>query len=111
MEPRDREIRLDGLRFHFLEWGEANGPPLVLLHGFTSHARTWDHFAEAMADRFRVLALDQRGHGDSDRARDGDYRVAAMPDGRLVEIPEAGHTVPGDQPEAFTQAVSTFLGE
>lgn len=74
----DRWITLNGLRFHYLEWGLPQAPPLVLLHGLTGHARTWDHFAEAMADRFRVLALDQRGHGDSDRAPDGDYRVASM---------------------------------
>jgi pimeloyl-ACP methyl ester carboxylesterase len=74
----DRSITLNGLRFHYLEWGRRDAVPLVLLHGFTGHARSWDHFAEAMADRFRVLALDQRGHGDSDRAPDGDYRIATM---------------------------------
>jgi pimeloyl-ACP methyl ester carboxylesterase len=37
----------------------------VLLHGFTGHARSWDAFAEAMTDRYRVLALDQRGHAES----------------------------------------------
>ncbi|MBI5629009.1 MAG: alpha/beta fold hydrolase, partial [Candidatus Rokubacteria bacterium] len=68
MEPREREIRLGGLRFHYVEWGAAGASPLVLLHGVTSHARTWDDFAASMADRFRALALDQRGHGDSDRA-------------------------------------------
>ena len=78
MEPREREIRLGGLRFHYVEWGAAGASPLVLLHGFTGHARTWDDFAASMADRFRVLALDQRGHGDSDRAPHGDYRIAAM---------------------------------
>ncbi len=74
----DRWIMLNELRFHFLEWGRPEAPPLVLLHGFTGHARSWDHFADAMADRFRVLTLDQRGHGDSDRAPDGDYRIATL---------------------------------
>ncbi len=78
MEPRDREIRLGDLRFHYLEWGAAEASPLILLHGFTSHARSWDHVSEAMADRFRVLALDQRGHGDSDPAPDGDYTIHSM---------------------------------
>ena len=78
MEPREREIRLGGLRFHYLEWGDSGASPLVLLHGFGSHARSWDHVALALTDRFRVLALDQRGHGDSDRARDGDYTVKSM---------------------------------
>ena len=78
MEPLEREIRLGGLRFHYVEWGTAAAPPLVLLHGFTGHARTWDDFAASVADCFRVLALDQRGHGDSNRAPHGDYRIAAM---------------------------------
>ncbi len=78
MEPRERRISLSGLRFHYLEWGHSSSPALVLLHGFGSHARSWDHVAVAMADRFRVLALDQRGHGDSDRAPHGDYTVRAM---------------------------------
>jgi pimeloyl-ACP methyl ester carboxylesterase len=78
MDPREHDITLNGLRLHYLEWGRADARPLILLHGFTGHARTWDHFADAMADRFRVLALDQRGHGESDRAPDSDYRIGAM---------------------------------
>ncbi|MFQ5897426.1 MAG: alpha/beta fold hydrolase [Candidatus Methylomirabilia bacterium] len=78
MTRRDCWITLNGLKFHYLEWGAPDAPALVLLHGFTGHARTWDHFAEAVADRFRVLALDQRGHGDSVRAPDADYRIASM---------------------------------
>ena len=78
MEPREREIKLGGLRFHYLEWGRAVAPSLILLHGFTGHARTWDHVAAPLAGRCRVLALDQRGHGDSDWALDGNYRIASM---------------------------------
>src|SRR5262249_40077233 len=52
----------------------------VLLHGITGHARTWDTLAAALAGRYRVIALDQRGHGDSDPAADGDYRVGTMAD-------------------------------
>jgi len=78
MEPRERQIRLGGLRFYYLEWGDPGAPTVVLLHGFAGHARSWDHVSEALADRFRVLALDQRGHGDSDRAPDGDYTVRTM---------------------------------
>ena len=50
----------------------------MLLHGITGHARTWDDEARALAARYRVLALDQRGHGDSDPAPDGDYTVTTM---------------------------------
>src|SRR3970040_726434 len=78
MQPLEREIRLSGLRFHYVEWGTAAAPPLVLRHGFTGHARTWDDFAASWAACFRVLPLDQRGHGDSDRAPHGDCRIATM---------------------------------
>jgi pimeloyl-ACP methyl ester carboxylesterase len=49
-----------------------------MLHGVTGHARTWDEEAAALASRYRVLALDQRGHGDSDPSPSGDYTVATM---------------------------------
>ena len=60
-------LTLGGLNFHYTDWG-GDGPPLVMLHGLSGHARTWDHTAAALSDRYRVLALDQRGHGDSDWA-------------------------------------------
>lgn len=53
-------------------------PPLLMLHGVTGHARTWDEEAAALAARYRVLALDQRGHGDSDPSPNADYTVATM---------------------------------
>jgi pimeloyl-ACP methyl ester carboxylesterase len=68
--------KLDGsLKLHYLDWG-GDGPPLVMLHGLSGHARTWDHTAAALRDRYRVFALDQRGHGDSDWA--GEYGFALM---------------------------------
>jgi pimeloyl-ACP methyl ester carboxylesterase len=73
MTVRDATLTLDGLRFHYRDWGYPKAPALVLLHAYTQHARTWDTWdtvARALADRFRVLALDQRGHGESDRATD-----------------------------------------
>ena len=72
--PTDRHIDADGLHLHYLDWGNDGAPPMLLLHGFSGHAHTWDTFARAMADRFHVIALDQRGHGDSDWAKDGAYR-------------------------------------
>ena len=47
------------------EWGERGAPVLVCLHGVTSHGRHFARLAERLADRFHVVALDQRGHGDS----------------------------------------------
>ena len=62
-----RNVGIDGLMFHYADWG-GGGSPLVMLHGLSGHARTWDHTAAALSDRYHVLALDQRGHGDSDWA-------------------------------------------
>jgi len=74
----DRTIVLHGQRFHYTEWGAPTAPPVVFLHGITGHARTWDDEARLLAERFHVLVLDQRGHGDSDPASDGDYSDAAL---------------------------------
>lgn len=75
--PQDRTVEANGLRLHYLDWGNDPAPPMLLLHGFSGHAHTWDTFARAMCDRFHVLALDQRGHGDSEWAKDGTYTVDA----------------------------------
>jgi pimeloyl-ACP methyl ester carboxylesterase len=78
----DELIELRGLRFHYRDWApkREGAPVLVLLHGFTSHARSWDAFAEAMTDRYRVLALDQRGHGETAWAPADQYGTTEMAD-------------------------------
>jgi len=67
-EPRTTDVVRDGVRLRVLEWGPDDGPAVVVLHGFTGHARQAQLVAPVLADRFRVVAPDQRGHGDSDRA-------------------------------------------
>lgn len=61
-----RSLRINGLRLHLFEWGERGGPGLCLLHGGAAHAHWFDLIAPAFADRFHVVALDQRGHGESE---------------------------------------------
>jgi pimeloyl-ACP methyl ester carboxylesterase len=68
LHPIDRRLIVDGLGLHLLDWGGQGRTPLLLLHGFTGHAHAWDTLAIALQPHFRVLALDQRGHGDSDPA-------------------------------------------
>jgi len=65
--PEERHVESDGLRLHLLDWGTVGAPPVILLHGMAIHARSWDHNLRAWRDRFHVVALDQRGHGESDR--------------------------------------------
>ncbi len=80
--PQDRFVTANGLRFHYLEWGEPDNPPMLLLHGFAQTGHSWDFVALSLCDRFRVIALDQRGHGDSEWAADGDY----SPDTQQVDL-------------------------
>ena len=65
-------------RFHFLEWGDASTPPVLVLHGGNQSAHSWDLVSLHLADRYHVFALDQRGHGDSEWNRSADYSVDAM---------------------------------
>lgn len=59
-----------GLNLHYLTWGQPNQPALILLHGLRSYALTWKTLAPILAEKFYVIALDQRGRGDSDWAVD-----------------------------------------
>src|SRR3954447_11649209 len=64
-----------GLRLHYADWGNANAPPLLLVHGGRDHCRSWDVIARALQPHFRVLAPDLRGHGDSDWTKGGSYAL------------------------------------
>ena len=75
---KDEYVRANGLKFHYLDWGHAEKPPMVLLHGVGQTCHTWDLFAAAMAEDFHVMAFDQRGHGDTDWAADKDYSRTTM---------------------------------
>ncbi len=77
---RSHNVVLRHHRFHYLEWGREGTPPLVLLHGGHQSAHSWDLVSLALADRFHIFALDQRGHGDSEWARDKDYAMETMAD-------------------------------
>ncbi len=76
VEPASKNVNVNGVRLHYLDWGNEGAQPLLLLHGFTGHARSWDALSRAVASGFHVLALDQRGHGDS--AWTDDYGTAAQ---------------------------------
>jgi pimeloyl-ACP methyl ester carboxylesterase len=68
--PEDRDLKVGNLRLHYLDWGNKDGPPLVFLHGGALTAHTWDVVCLALRDQYHCLALDARGHGDSDWADD-----------------------------------------
>lgn len=67
-EPRSSRVMVDGRGLHVLEWGPDDAPPVLILHGFSGHAWQAELMAPALVPAYRVIALDQRGHGDSDWA-------------------------------------------
>lgn len=71
--PRQGFATVNGLRLRYLDWGAPAAPPLLLLHGGGQSAHTWDALCLALAHRFRCVALDQRGHGESDWSGAGEY--------------------------------------
>lgn len=74
-QPADRFASVNGLRIHYLEWGTSDKPPLIMLHGIGRVAHTFDHIAPHFASRYHVMAVDMRGHGDSDWDPKGAYLV------------------------------------
>ena len=71
--PIDGHVNNGSVRLHYVDWGGEHLPPMVLLHGMRDSARSWGTFAHSLKDEFRIIALDSRGHGDSDWADSGGY--------------------------------------
>jgi pimeloyl-ACP methyl ester carboxylesterase len=72
MSLTDTWITIDGLRLHLRDWGGPEASPSILLvHGLASNARIWDLLAPLLAPDFRLMAIDQRGHGLSDKPDNG----------------------------------------
>ncbi|MGB7923693.1 MAG: alpha/beta hydrolase [Pyrinomonadaceae bacterium] len=62
-----------GVRLHYAEQGDPSAHPIILLHGYTDSWLSFSGVLPRLAATYRVYALDQRGHGDSDRPEDGAY--------------------------------------
>ena len=72
-------IEANGLTLQYREWGDARTKhALLLLHGFGETSAVWEDTAIELAREYRVIALDQRGHGGSDRATDHNYSRASQ---------------------------------
>ena len=76
--PVSRTFISQRLRLHYLDWGNPEKPPLLLVHGGRDHARNWDWTAQALRDDWHVIAIDHRGHGDSEWVSDGNYSAGDM---------------------------------
>jgi pimeloyl-ACP methyl ester carboxylesterase len=66
------------LRLNYVDWGNADAPPLLLVHGGRDHARSWDWVAEELRHDWHIIAPDLRGHGDSAWSPDGNYEMSAF---------------------------------
>ena len=74
-QPADRFATVNGLRIHYLEWGTSGKQPMILLHGIGRVAHAFDHLAPHFSKSYYVIAVDMRGHGDSDWDPQGNYLV------------------------------------
>src|SRR5205809_4145912 len=76
--PSEKTVLVGHLRFRYIDWGNEELRPLLFLHGGALTAHTWDLCCLALRDEFHCIALDQRGHGDTDWAHDADYSIGAQ---------------------------------
>jgi pimeloyl-ACP methyl ester carboxylesterase len=73
--PQEKYVTIRGLRLHYLDWGNETRQPMLLVHGLQDCAHNWDIFAASMSGDYHILALDQRGHGDSQWSSKAAYRL------------------------------------
>lgn len=92
LRPQSHTIDLPDGQFHYLSWGAERSevPSMVLLHGITSSAQSWVRVGPELAKKYRVYALDQRGHGKSIKPTRGSYGLRQSADDALAFI-EALH--------------------
>lgn len=103
--PESRCVELDGARVHYLSWNAADTdkPALLFAHGFRAHARWWSFIAPFFVSRFRVVALDFPGMGDSDSRAAYDWPdfaraiAAVLRDAQFDKATLIGHSFGGSQ--------------
>jgi pimeloyl-ACP methyl ester carboxylesterase len=69
-EPIMKKVKGDGVEINLAVW-EGTGKPILCVHGITANCRCWDVLADALAPEYRVLAMDLRGRGGSDKPSEG----------------------------------------
>lgn len=120
--PACTTVAVDGRRIHVATWGDPGAPAVLLVHGMRDHCRSWDFLAPGLAERYRVIAPDLRGHGDSDWAGADGYSLPAYV-ADLADVTEAlglqryavvGHSLGGALglrlTAAFPERVVAFAG-
>jgi esterase len=116
--PRHHMMDVGSLRLHCVDWGGSASEAIVFLHGGGLTARTWDLVCLQLRPRFRCIAVDQRGHGDSDWAHNGDYSTDAYVSdiGELLHVLQLrspaliGMSLGGSNTLAFAEKEAARLG-
>lgn len=73
--PQSRNVAGSDIQLHHLDWGNDGAHPIVLVHGSRLHAHVWNHFSRRFSQRYQIIAVDQRGHGDSGWSAQGSYQM------------------------------------
>src|SRR5215475_1719770 len=102
--PTSRVYFSQRLRLHYVDWGNAGAPPMVLLHGGQDHCRNWDWVAQRLRHDWHIIAPDLRGHGDSQWSATGSYTMAGyiydlaqlIDQQRLAPVTIIGHSLGGN---------------
>jgi non-heme chloroperoxidase len=100
-------VTANGIKFHYLDWG-GKGKVLLFLTGASNSAHIFDDIAPKFTDRFRVVALTRRGHGQSDKPETG-YDTATLTEDirqfldqlKIKRASIAGHSLGGDEMTRF----------
>ena len=75
--PTSQSYISQRLRLHYVDWGNPDAPPLLLIHGGQDHCRNWDWVAQDLRRDYHIIAPDLRGHGDSAWSPSGEYGMSA----------------------------------
>ena len=93
IEPRRASFVSQRLMLNYVDWGNEDAPPLILVHGGCDHARSWDNVAQELGAQFHVIAPDLRGHGDSQWADAGGYMLMSF----VLDLAELIHQLGSPQ--------------
>ena len=125
-EPTSRTLDVNGLRTHYLDWGNPGAPPVVCVHGYTSSAQAFNALARRFRDRCHFVAIDVRGHGESAWSPAGAYQYRDQVGDLAAVVDKLGLTrftligtsmggiiamaYAGEHPERLTQLVINDIG-
>jgi pimeloyl-ACP methyl ester carboxylesterase len=76
--PRSHFVERDELTLHHLDWGTEGRDAIVVVHGSRLHAHVWNDFGRRFSDRYHIIAVDQRGHGDSGWCMPEEYQLEEL---------------------------------